>query len=128
MAVPGTGTDKVARLFFGVAQRPEVASLEPVWAETNREPGLIFLRQGEIISTMVFHIEEGKIRSIFVTSNPEKLAEFAKQPGRDVTKARHLCRRQRSAGLRPTAFRRAAAGEERAGPDDVQTTEHQNLF
>jgi RNA polymerase sigma-70 factor, ECF subfamily len=78
---PISGADKVARFFLGIAGRPEVQGLEPMFTEINREPGIVFLRNSRIEATMVFHIEESKISSIFATSNPEKLAHLGEQSG-----------------------------------------------
>lgn len=75
---PISGAEKVARFFTGVARKPGGWGLEPTMAELNREPGLILLRDGELVSTIVFHFEEGSIKSIFITSNPDKLSALGK--------------------------------------------------
>jgi len=67
----------VARFFIGVAKKTALSDLEVRLTEVNRQPGMLLLRNGAVESTMVFHLENGKISRIFVTSNPDKLRTVA---------------------------------------------------
>jgi RNA polymerase sigma-70 factor (ECF subfamily) len=74
---PIFSADKVARFFIGVAKKTALSDFEVRLTEVNRQPGMLLLRNGAVESTMVFHLENGKISRIFVTSNPDKLRTVA---------------------------------------------------
>ena len=70
---PVHGADPVARLVIGFIQRfvPVERSMRP--ARINGEPGLIVYVSGRPLAVMVFHIREGRIRTIYAIGNPDKL-------------------------------------------------------
>lgn len=78
--LPIFGADKVARFFVGVGRKIGGWRLESVFCEINGEPGVLSYRDGELVSTVVFHIENGAIRNLFVVSNPEKLSHLSGLP------------------------------------------------
>ena len=77
---PIFGADKIARFFFGVAKKIGGWRVVTVPAELNREPALLAYRDGKLVSTMVFQIEEGAIRNLFIVSNPDKLSHMQGLP------------------------------------------------
>lgn len=69
---PIAGASKVAKFLTGIQKKAtEAVRLEPT--DINGEPGLIGYLGGELNNTWSFHIENGKIQSIYVVLNPDKL-------------------------------------------------------
>jgi RNA polymerase sigma-70 factor (ECF subfamily) len=70
---PIHGADSVARFVAGVLQRfvPAERSMRP--AQINGEPGFIVYASGRPLAAMIFHIQDGRIRSIYALGNPDKL-------------------------------------------------------
>jgi len=71
---PVSGDDRVARFFAGIARKAPLQ--EPVvWrqAVVDGLPGIIVIENGEVLQTMAFGIDDGKIVMIYVVRNPDKL-------------------------------------------------------
>lgn len=71
---PIMGDEGVARFFAGIARRPG-AQLPSEYRETTVDglPGLIVVQNGEVMHTMAFEIDDGKITAIYIVRNPDKL-------------------------------------------------------
>jgi RNA polymerase sigma-70 factor, ECF subfamily len=77
IAVPNVvrGAEKVARgLVLGRARLPEhlVARITQI----NGKPGVVSYLEGKPFSVLVLNVEEGRIRGVYVVTNPEKLAHL----------------------------------------------------
>jgi RNA polymerase sigma-70 factor, ECF subfamily len=71
---PIYGDLNVARFFVGVSQKPEAQVPMQVRATTvDGLPGLVVVQDGEVMHTMAFEIDDGKITAIYVVRNPDKL-------------------------------------------------------
>lgn len=71
---PLYGDVNVAKFFAGVA-RKTAAQPEPALqaAIIDGLPGLIYVENGEVIQTVAFEIDDGKITAIYAVRNPDKL-------------------------------------------------------
>lgn len=69
---PLFGVEEVSRFLLGV-ERKYGGFGEQRPAQINGEPGLVFLEAGVPRYAWSFHIEDGRIRNIFVVANPDKL-------------------------------------------------------
>jgi RNA polymerase sigma-70 factor (ECF subfamily) len=71
---PIHGDEDVARFFAGVARKPG-APLPSQYRETTVDglPCLIAVQDGEVMHTIAFAIDNGKISAIFIVRNPDKL-------------------------------------------------------
>lgn len=71
---PIYGPNKIARFLVGIQKS---APAEREWKielrNINAEPGMIIWIDKKLYNAWSFHVEDGKIRSIFVVLNPEKL-------------------------------------------------------
>lgn len=77
---PVRGAERVARLMVGIA-RKGAAHLEARFAFVNGAPGVVGLDQGRVQSVLSLHVDEnGKIATICVVNNPEKLDHLAMTP------------------------------------------------
>ncbi len=72
---PIIGADRIARLFLGLLRKAP-AGLELRGIRVNGQPGLLVLVNGQIIQVMTFDILEGRIATVFVVRNPDKLARI----------------------------------------------------
>lgn len=69
---PLHGPDHVSRFFFGILKkRPQ--NLQQSLAIVNGLPGFVVMVEGEIQSTLSFGISEGRISTIYMVRNPDKL-------------------------------------------------------
>ncbi len=71
---PIYGFEKVVKFLVGI--RKAIPASVNWWIEpqtVNGEPGMIVRFDGEIYNTWSFHAENGKIKSIYVVLNPDKL-------------------------------------------------------
>ncbi|MGB6087536.1 sigma-70 family RNA polymerase sigma factor [Parvibaculum sp.] len=69
---PLYGPDHVSRFFFGILKkRPQ--NLQPRPAIVNGLPGFVIMEEGEIQTTLSFGISEGRISTIYMVRNPDKL-------------------------------------------------------
>lgn len=73
--LPIMGADKVARFFLGIARKNQEANREAEFrmCDINGTPGLIVKIDGVTDQTVTLAVEEGKIRSVFIVRNPQKL-------------------------------------------------------
>ena len=69
---PIPGSEKIAKFLVGI-QKGAVQSYRIDFREINGEPGMIFWVEDRVFNVWSFHIEEGKIKSIYVVLNPDKL-------------------------------------------------------
>jgi RNA polymerase sigma-70 factor (ECF subfamily) len=71
---PIYGDDNVARFFAGLASKSG-APVPTEYRETVVDglPGVIVVENGEVMHTMAFAIDDGRITAIYVVRNPDKL-------------------------------------------------------
>jgi RNA polymerase sigma-70 factor (ECF subfamily) len=75
---PIYGSDRVARFFFGVLKKfPLGTSAEVLEEMVNGAPGFYIEEDGQPVQTISFDIHDGRITSIYVVRNPDKLARLA---------------------------------------------------
>jgi RNA polymerase sigma-70 factor (ECF subfamily) len=76
---PIHGADAVARFVAGILQRfvPADRVMRP--AEINGQPGLIAYGNRELLGALSFQIESGRIHTIYVITNPDKLRSVAQR-------------------------------------------------
>lgn len=77
---PIVSADRVARFYVGLHERAFVGT-SPLLVEANGELGLLLRRPGGRTDLILFQLHEGRIRSLYMLSNPEKLRVFLKQQG-----------------------------------------------
>ena len=66
--------DDVARFFAGIAREPGRAAADRnVGRRLDGLPGFVVVQNGEVMHTMAFEIDDGKITAIYVVRNPDKL-------------------------------------------------------
>ncbi|MDB5306127.1 MAG: polymerase subunit sigma [Gemmataceae bacterium] len=70
---PIRGADKVARLFLGLAKRAP-AGVEVRPARVNGQPGWVTLFRGQVFNVTTLDVVDGRVASVFVVRNPDKLA------------------------------------------------------
>jgi RNA polymerase sigma-70 factor (ECF subfamily) len=79
---PVRGAMNVARLFTGLVrkatERGEAWEVRP--ALVNGATGILAFIDGELRSVMRIHVEDGLIRNVFTTTNPDKLPRLDEQP------------------------------------------------
>jgi RNA polymerase sigma-70 factor (ECF subfamily) len=68
------GADRVARFVVGSLRKLVPAERVSRLAEINGQPGIITYAGGRPLSAVILDVIEGRIRSIYIVSNPEKLA------------------------------------------------------
>jgi len=81
-AVPNLvhGADHVARAILGGLKKLVPEGLTPRFAWINGCPGLISYRNGRAFSVVTIDTSADRIQSVFVVTNPEKLAHLAPLP------------------------------------------------
>lgn len=67
------GASKVARFFVGVNQRFPMENPEIRVCTINGRPGVIMYAGGQPVTAITFDVEVGRIASIYVVRNPDKL-------------------------------------------------------
>ena len=67
------GLHKVAK-FLSVVHKKYMASFDVREAMLNNEPGLVFSLNGTIQAAWSIHIEDDRIKNLFIVLNPEKLS------------------------------------------------------
>jgi RNA polymerase sigma-70 factor (ECF subfamily) len=75
---PIVGPEKILRLYEGLRRKfgaDWAAMVEPTWIDGL--PGYVSRERGEVLQTTALAIENGKITSIFITRNPDKLRHIA---------------------------------------------------
>jgi RNA polymerase sigma-70 factor (ECF subfamily) len=82
LAVPNLvhGSDKVARGILGSLGRLVPKDLVRRLAQINGEPGIVAYRNGKPYSVLTFDASEGRIRTIYILTNPEKLSHIPELP------------------------------------------------
>ncbi len=76
---PVEGTDRVARLFAGVAQRDR-GRFSFIAVSVNGEPGLVMWAGGRPVSVMAIRAEGGRILELYSMMNPDKLKHVETHP------------------------------------------------
>lgn len=76
--LPIHGSDRVARFWLGVASK--WAGREIVFLEVNGDAGFTLRTADGILRLMSFEIRQGRIASIFIHSNPDKLRRAGFSP------------------------------------------------
>ena len=76
---PIHGADAVARFVAGVLQRFVPAERIMRVAQINGEPGFIMYASGQLLAAMIFHIQDGRIHTIYAIGNPDKLRAVAER-------------------------------------------------
>ncbi|GIV60771.1 MAG: DNA-directed RNA polymerase sigma-70 factor [Rhodothermaceae bacterium] len=69
---PVHSASRIARFFLNLARKagPDVR-VHPI--RVNGQPGFLVTRRGAVENVLTFHVEDGRIRQIYVVRNPEKL-------------------------------------------------------
>ncbi len=82
LAVPNliSGADKVARGILGSLKKLVPHNLLTRMAMINGQPGIVSYLDGKPYSVLTLDTHDGRIRAIYVLTNPEKLAHLAKLP------------------------------------------------
>jgi RNA polymerase sigma-70 factor, ECF subfamily len=74
------GADKVARGALGTLKKLMPKNLVTRLAQVNGEPGIVSYLNGKPYSVLTFDASEGHIKTIYVVTNPEKLARLPEFP------------------------------------------------
>jgi len=69
---PLLGADRVARLFTRFRQLAR-ADVQARFTTINAEPGLLIFVNGKLVQSMTFELADGRIQTIYVVRNPDKL-------------------------------------------------------
>jgi RNA polymerase sigma-70 factor (ECF subfamily) len=77
---PIYGDLNVARFFAGVAQKVPATGLTWRHEIVDGLPGIVVIDNGEVMHTMAFEIDDGKITAIYVVRNPDKLKHVSVSP------------------------------------------------
>jgi hypothetical protein len=77
--VPVRGAERVARYLSWLSR--DVPGLAITEAEVNGQPGFVTTVDGEVLLVVVLEIAGGRIRTIRLAVNPDKLRFVAAQPG-----------------------------------------------
>jgi RNA polymerase sigma-70 factor (ECF subfamily) len=82
IAVPNLvhGADNVARGILGSLKKFVPKELVRHMAEINGAPGILTYLNGKPFSVLTLDAVEGRIRAIYIVTNPEKLAHLPKLP------------------------------------------------
>jgi len=82
-AIPNliNGADHVARALLGGIKKLVPRDLTSRMAEINGQPGIVSYRNGRPFAVVTIDIRQEHIRSVFVISNPKKLAHLPALPG-----------------------------------------------
>lgn len=71
---PVKSASKIAKFLLGIQKQvPENSEWRLELTDINGEPGMVVWLDGELYNAWSFHIEDGKIESIYVVLNPDKL-------------------------------------------------------
>lgn len=69
---PIVGADRIARFFVGIVRKAP-ASWEPRLVSVNGRAGVLGLVEGHPYGVLSVEVEDGRIRSVFLVVNPDKL-------------------------------------------------------
>jgi RNA polymerase sigma-70 factor (ECF subfamily) len=79
---PLFGIEKVLHVFGGFARLPGFATPQILYqGDIDGLPGYVTVEAGETLQTMAFAIEDGKITTIYIVRNPDKLRHLQHQAG-----------------------------------------------
>ena len=74
---PVRGSDRIARFFHGVWKKfPLAKSAQILRQSVNGGPGFVIIDDGRPIQTFAFDVHHGRIQTVYVMRNPEKLARL----------------------------------------------------
>ncbi len=78
---PVKGAQHVGRLLLGLVRiaGQDAANMTTTAAIINGQPGLIVREAGQITTAFIYHIEFGRIRSIYAVRNPDKVRTLSAQ-------------------------------------------------
>ena len=80
LPLPIYGPDKVARAgIFGLTKLKTMSPLQRI-VEINGEPGIVSYVEGRPQSVFTIEVNEGRIRAIYIVTNPEKLSHLPPPP------------------------------------------------
>jgi RNA polymerase sigma-70 factor, ECF subfamily len=71
------GAGKVARALLGASRKFVPTNIVTRLASINGELGAISYHEGKPFSVITLDIADGRIRGVYIVSNPEKLAHVA---------------------------------------------------
>lgn len=74
------GADRVARALLGSMEKLVPRDLTIRRAQINGQPGVVSYRHGQPYAVVTLDIAEGHVRSVYILSNPEKLAHLPALP------------------------------------------------
>jgi len=75
LSKPLIGADAVARFAIGV-MRQAPADFRPTWREINGTPAIVGYVDGRAQSILTLEVEDGRVVSVFIIVDPEKLARL----------------------------------------------------
>jgi RNA polymerase sigma-70 factor (ECF subfamily) len=73
---PISGADHVARLLIGATKKFGVRAQVLHHTTVNGLPGSVSFAAGRVLRVIAFGIQEGRIRSLFIITNPDKLSRI----------------------------------------------------
>jgi len=71
-----TGRDRAARFLAGVFSK-KFRDFEMHATTVNGAPGVVFTRGGAVIDVASLRIEDGEVRAVYMTNNPDKLSRWS---------------------------------------------------
>jgi RNA polymerase sigma-70 factor, ECF subfamily len=74
---PVRGSSNVAKFFAGIARKGALDGITRVYAEVNRQPAIAASRDGVLLNVLVFDLKDGRIRTLYSVSNPDKLKSLS---------------------------------------------------
>ncbi len=79
---PVSGRDAVCRLILGLAREPIAsgASIQTRIVPINGSPGLLLFLDGELDQAISLDVRKGRIRTLYLVRNPDKLMGFTGSP------------------------------------------------
>jgi RNA polymerase sigma-70 factor (ECF subfamily) len=82
LAVPNvvSGADKVGRGILGALDKLVPKNLVRRMVQINGEPGIINYLDGRPYAVITLDVSEGRIRTIYIITNPEKLSHLSDLP------------------------------------------------
>ncbi|MDZ7682973.1 MAG: hypothetical protein U5J63_14970 [Fodinibius sp.] len=87
---PVASAAKIAKFLAGIQKQ---VPPETEWSierkQVNGEPGMIIHMDGELYNVWSFHVEKGKIKSIYTVLNPDKLQHIKHQLSKNAKYDHH---------------------------------------
>jgi RNA polymerase sigma-70 factor (ECF subfamily) len=69
---PMYGADRISHFFLALMRRPEsVFEMRP--ATVNSAPGMLAIRDGQLVSVACVSVRDGRIAAIYAVNNPDKI-------------------------------------------------------